>query len=91
MFGFLRRPDLDDFRCGLAGDRPVHLVLHGFEELNADFQGGIVVDACGVNIRDFLVEASLGCADILDPAGQFLEVIEGQIRVFEPLVIKDNP
>ena len=65
-----------DFCGGLPGDRPVHLVLHGLEELNADLRGRVVVDAGGVDVRDLLIEPFFRGADCLDAFQQFIEVIE---------------
>jgi len=59
----------------------VHLVLHGFEEIDADLQGGIVVDAGGIDVGDFLVEPPLRGTDVLDAAQQFFEVVEWLIRI----------
>ena len=88
----LRRihPFVDDFGRRLPGDGPMHLVLHGFEKADAQLLRGIVVDACRVDIRYFLVEPPLRCADVLNPPHQLIEVIEGLIRTLQPLVIEEE-
>jgi hypothetical protein len=79
---------VDDLGGGLAGDGPVHLVLHRLEEADADVQRRVVVDAGGVDVGDLLVETPLRGADVLDAAGQFVEIVEGLIRVLQALVIQ---
>ena len=81
---------VDDLRRRLAGDGPVHFVLHGLEELDALRLGGVVINAGGVNVGDLLVESPLGGADVLNPAEQFLEIIEGLVGVFQAFVVEDK-
>ena len=81
---------VNDFGGGPAGDGPVHFVLHGFEKAEAGFGGGIVIDAGGVDVGDLLVEPPLRGADVLDAAEQLLEIVEGLVRVLEPLVVEDE-
>ena len=61
------RAGVDDLGGGVAGDRPVHFVLHGLEEPDALRLGGVVINAGGVDVGDLLVEAPLGGADVLNP------------------------
>jgi hypothetical protein len=63
---------MDDLRRRPAGDGPVQLVLHGLEKLDALRPGGVVINAGGVNVRDFLVKPPLRGADVLNPAEQFV-------------------
>ena len=77
---------MDDFRCDHAGNGPVHFVLDGLEKLDADLQGGAVVDAGGVYVGDFLVKAPFRGADILDAAQQLVKVIKWLIRIFQALI-----
>lgn len=56
---------MDDFGRRLSGNRPVHFVLHGLEELNADLHCWVVIDTGGIDVRDFLIKPALGGADIL--------------------------
>ena len=81
---------MDDLCSRLAGDGPVELVLDGLKERNALRLRGVVINAGGVNVGDLLVEAPLGRADVLNPAEQFLEVVEGLVRVLQALVIEDK-
>ncbi len=81
---------VDDLRRRLAGDGPVHLVLHGLEELDAVRLGGVVINAGGVDVGDLLVEPPLGGADVLNPAEQFVEVIEGLVGILEAFVVEDE-
>ncbi len=50
---------MNDFGRRLPGDRPVHFVLHSLEEPDALRLGGIVLNAGGVNVGDFLARACL--------------------------------
>ena len=42
----------DDLCRSLSGDGPVHFILHGLEELDADRLGGVVINAGGVDVGD---------------------------------------
>ena len=79
---------MDDFSSGLAGDGPVHLVLHGLEKGKAGFSRRIVVNTGSVDVGDLFVKATLGGADILNPPRKLFEIIEGLIRVFEPFIVE---
>ena len=79
---------MDDFGGGLASDGPGDFVLNGLEEGEAVLVGGIVVDTCRVDIRDFLVKPPLGSANVLDPPCEFFEVIEGLVGVFQAFVVE---
>ena len=46
---------MDDFSSGLAGDGPVHLVLHGLEKDKAGFSCRIVVNTGGVEPGTYLL------------------------------------
>ena len=59
----------------LAGDRPVQLVLHGGEKVAGDGGVAVVVGREGVDVGDFLVEATLTGADLADALQQLIEVI----------------
>jgi len=72
-------------------DGLVHFNLHGLEKLDALRVGGIVIDAGGVDVGDLLVKPPLGGADVLNPAEQFIEVIEWLVGVFEPFVVENEP
>ncbi len=81
--------EVDDFGGGVAVGCPVHFVLDGGEELLGVFGVGGVVDAGGVDVEDFLVEAALGGADVADAFEEFSEVIflAGAGRIFEAFVV----
>ncbi len=81
---------VDDFRRRLAGDGPMELVLHGLKERDALRLRRVVINAGGVNVGDLLVEAPLGGADVLNPAEQFLEVVEGLVRILQAFVVEDK-
>jgi hypothetical protein len=48
----------------------------------------VVINAGGVDVGDFLIKAPLTGADVLDAAGQFLEVIVAFLRIFQAIVIE---
>jgi len=50
----------------------------------------VVVNAGGVDVGDLLVKPPLAGADILDAAGQLLEVIVSDIGIFEAVVVEDE-
>ena len=82
------RAGVDDLGCGLSGDGPMDLVLNGLEEQETEGLRGVIVDAGGVEVGDFLIEPGFGCADVLDAAGEFFEVVEGLVGIFQAFVIK---
>ena len=68
--------------CGsLTGYRPVHLILYRFKEDDAAILCGIIIETGCVNIGNLLVEPAFGCADVLNPASQFFEIIEGEVGI----------
>ena len=81
---------VNNFRCGLAGDGPVHFVLHGLEEFDALRLRGVVVDAGGVDVGDRLIKPPFGSADILNPPQQFIEVVERAVGILQAFVIEDE-
>ena len=77
--------------CGsLPGNGPVNLVLNRFKKKKTDFLCGVIVEAGGVDVRDFLVEPPLGGPDILNSAHQLFEIVEGLIRIFQAFVIENE-
>ena len=74
----------------MACDGPVHFVLHGLEELDADRLRRIVVDTGSVDVSDFLVKAPLGGADVLNPPQQLVEIIERLVGIFQAFVVEDE-
>ncbi len=78
----------DHLGGGLAVDRVVHLVLHRGEELLRERVVLVVVDARGVDVGDLLVESPLAGADVLDAAGQLVEVVVADLRVLQALVVQ---
>ena len=81
---------VNDLRRRVAGDGPVHFVLHGLEEFDADRLGRIVIAAGGIDVGDLLVEAPLGGADVLNPPEQLLEIIEGLVGIFQAFVVENE-
>lgn len=79
---------MNDLGSGLPSDGPMHLVLHRFEKEQADILRGVVVNARRVNVCDLLVEAPLRGADVLNPAHQLFEVIEGLIGILQTLIVE---
>jgi len=60
----------------------VHLILHRFEKLNTLRLGWVVIDAGRVDVCNLLIKAALGCADVLNPPEQLIEVVKGLIGIF---------
>ena len=81
---------VDNFGRRLPGDGPMNLVLHRFKKQQAHLLRGIVVDTHRVDVRDFLVEPPLRGADVLYPPHQLLEIVEGQVRILQPLVVEEE-
>lgn len=81
-------PGFDDFGGGLPVDGVMNLVLDSRKEALRQRSVLVVVDAGGVDVGDLLVKPALAGADVLDAAGQFLEVIVAHIRVLQPLVVQ---
>ena len=69
----------------------MHLVLDRLEKKKADLLRRVVINAGGVDVRDLLIEPPLGSADILNPARQFLEVVERLVGILQALIIEDEP
>ena len=82
-------PRQNDLGCGLAVDGPVQLVLHGGKKALGSGSGDVVVDGCGVDVGDFLVELALAHADFADALELFFKVLLAQdgAVVFQALVI----
>jgi hypothetical protein len=74
----------------LSGNGPMHLVLNGLEELNADIQGWIIVDTGGVNVGDLLIKPSFRRSDILYAPFELFKIIEWVVRIFQPLIIQQE-
>jgi len=66
---------LDELGGSVAVDGVVELVLNGGEEALGGRGVLVVVDAGGVDVGDFLVEATLGQADLTELVEQVLEVV----------------
>ena len=49
------------------------------------------IDAGGVDVGDFLVEAALGGPDVLNPARQLLEVVKRLVGILQTLIVEDEP
>jgi hypothetical protein len=41
-------------------------------------------------MADFLVEAPLRCADVLNPPHQLIEIVEGLVGILQPLVVEEE-
>ena len=80
----------DDLGGGVAGDGPVQLVLNCLKELNADVLCRVVIEAGRVDVGDFLIEAPLRRADVLNPPQQLFEVVEWLVGILQPLVVHDE-
>ena len=80
----------DQFRCRLAGDCPVQLVLHGGEELLGHRRVRAVIHRQGVDVRDLLVKSPFAGPNLPDALQQFVEVIlsEDLLALFQPFVIQ---
>jgi len=83
----------DDLGRCVAMRGPVHLVLHGREELLRVLAAGLVVDAGRVDVEHLQVEAPLAGADRADALEQLVEVVDLTTagRVHQPLVVHGEP
>lgn len=75
-------PLRDDLRRGVAGDRPVQLVLHDPEKIKRGLCAGIVIGCKGIDLPDLLVEPFLRCPDVADAFQEFVEIIGPDIPAF---------
>jgi len=85
-FGSVRAPG-NHLRRRLAVDGPVHLVLHGGEELLGRFLAWVVVNARGVDVEHLAPKHLLQGPDVPDARQQLLEVI-APAAALEPLVVQ---
>ena len=83
----------DDFCGGLAGHRPMQLVLHGLEKRLRDLGVLVVVDAALlVDIGDLQVEAPFAGPDLPDTFQQLVKIVLAEpLTLLEPLVVRTNP
>ena len=69
-------------------DGVVQLILYGSEKAFGGSGGGIVVDGSGVDVGDFLVEATLTSADFANALQQLIEIIlTKRFALLEPFVV----
>ncbi len=83
---------VDNLGSGAAVGGEVDFVLDGGEELLGGLGVRGVVDAGGVDVEDFLVEAAFGGADVADAFEEFVEVVGLAFAggIFEAFVVHDE-
>jgi len=66
----------------------MHLVPHRGEKLLCEWMAGVIIHAGCVDVGDLLVKAPLAVADVLQAAGQLVEIIPALAGVLQTLVLQ---
>ena len=85
------RLGVNNFRCGLSGDRKVEFILHHRIKIPGDRGVFIIIKAAfGENIGDLLPDAALTGADGAHTIQQFPEVVftEHGFALFQAIIIQ---
>ena len=78
----------DQLGGGLAVDGEMHLVLYRGEKILGEWELRVVIDTGGVDVGDLLVKAPLAGADVLQAAGQLVEVIAPLAGVLQARIVQ---